>query len=179
MTESEILALLIGFTDKPSYKPYNIVETERLIYNLNDEGKYQAACDTATKLLKEYPLSYQALKEKSYALGKLGFEDSASYYLDLVAKIMSAMVYSGDGQTPETAMFALGPADGQHLLGGAGLSIGSMGSGKDKNGNFVDILEVSKDGNNRSIYFNIQHAVEKMFDGKSAEEMMQKKKGKD
>src|SRR5690349_17947497 len=61
LTKPEMLALLIGFTDKPEYKPYNIITTERLIYQLNDDGKFDQAYDTAMKLLKTYPLSYQAL----------------------------------------------------------------------------------------------------------------------
>src|SRR5688572_4902503 len=46
LTRPEILSMLIGFTDKPEYKPYNILETESLIYQLNDEGKFQQAQDT-------------------------------------------------------------------------------------------------------------------------------------
>ncbi|MGG9963522.1 DUF4919 domain-containing protein [Ferruginibacter sp. SUN106] len=174
LTRPEILSLLIGFTDKPAYKPYTVLETERLIYKLNDDGKFKAAHDTAVILLKTYPLSYQGLKELSYSYSKLDKADSAEYTLNLVAKIMSAMMYSGDGRSAETAMFALGPADGQHLITGAGLSLGSMGSGRDKSGNFLDMLQaVTKEGDKIQMYFNIQHAVLKMFDGKSAKEMME------
>lgn len=168
----EILALLIGFTDKPAYKPYDVLETERLIFKLNEENKFKQAYDTATVLLKTYPLSYQALYEKAYASDKLGFKDSASYYLDLVAKIMSAMIYTGDGRSIETAMFSLGPADGQHLLRGVGVGIGAMGSGRDKDGNFLDMLEAVTENGKMQMYFNIQHAVAKMFGGKSATEML-------
>lgn len=180
MTRSEILSLLIGFTDKPAYKPYNVLETERLVYDLNDKGKFQQAHDTALALLKDYPLSYQALKELSYAYEKLGRQDSSQYSLNLVAKIMSAMLYSGNGRTPETAMFALGPADGQHLLRGAGLGIGTMGSGADRDGNFLDMLQaVTNEGNKVQMYFNIQHASLKMFDGKSAEEFLKEAEEKE
>src|SRR5689334_21495769 len=51
LTGEEMLALLIGFTDKPEYKPYAVLKTERLIYKLNGEGKYQQALDTAQMLL--------------------------------------------------------------------------------------------------------------------------------
>ena len=174
ITRPEALALLIGFTDKPAYKPYNILETERLIYSLNDEGKFKEAHDTASLLLKTYPLSFQALKEMSYACEKLGLPDSANLYLNHVARIMRGMMYSGSGKTPETAMFALGPADGQHLLLGAGAGLGIMGSGSDKDGNFLDILQaILPDGTKVNVYFNIQHATLKMFDGKSVHEYLQ------
>lgn len=176
LTRHEILSLLIGFTDKPEYKPYNVLETERLIYKLNYEGKFKEAYDTANRLLKVYPLSYEGLKEYSYTLSKLGKDDSAHYYLDLVAKIMGAMLYSGNGRTPETAIFALGPTDGQHFIKGAGWGIKTMGSGKDPDGNFLDMLLATKNGKDTQMYFNIQHAALKMFDGRSAEEMIKEVK---
>jgi hypothetical protein len=177
LTRPEMLSLLIGFTDKPAYKPYNVLEKERLIYQLNDEGKFQQAHDTAIRLLQTYPLSYQGLKELSYAYDRLNKKDSAVYYLDLVAKIMSAMVYSGDGKSFETAMFALGPADGQHLIHSAGLGIGTMGSGYDKDHHFIDMLQaIMDDGRKIQMYFNIEHAAQKMFDGKSAEEFLKQNK---
>ena len=81
------------------------------------------------------------------------------------------MNFSGDGKTAETATFALGPADGQDFIykfvgsriGGA--KIGTMGSGRDDSGNFLDILEVVlKDGTSPyKLYFIIQHATDKMF----------------
>jgi hypothetical protein len=172
LKSAEVVALLIGFTDKPAYKPYDVLDKERHIFKMNDENKFQNAYDEATELLKTYPLSYQALYEKAYACDKLKMKDSASYYLDQVGKIMLAMIYTGDGRSKETAMFSLGPADGQHLLRGAGVGIGAMGSGEDKDGNFLDMLEAVTENGKMQMYFNIQHAVAKMFGGKSAEEMM-------
>ncbi len=172
LTRPEILALLIGFTDKPDYKPYNIVETEKLIYELNDVGKFKEAYDTGLALLKIYPFSFNGLEETSYAIEKLGNLDSANYYLDLVAKIMSAMAYSGDGTSPEAAMFAIGPSDGKHLIRRIGMGVCKMGSGIDENGNFLDMLQACKNEMKIQMYFNIQHAVSKMFSGKSAEEFM-------
>jgi len=34
LTDYDVLALLIGYTDKPEYKPYSDITTEREIYNL-------------------------------------------------------------------------------------------------------------------------------------------------
>jgi hypothetical protein len=57
-----------------------------------------------------------------------------------------------------------------------------MGSGRDKNDNFIDILEAKfEDGKKMNLYFIIQHATDKMFAGKSMEEELKKqdKKTKD
>ena len=81
------------------------------------------------------------------------------------------MASTGDGLTPETAIFALGPVDGQNFIYKYTRSgIGLMGSGKDKDGNFLDILTAVKTNKttgekmSTTMYFNVQHAVKKMFD---------------
>ena len=171
LTDFEVLALLIGFTDNEHYKPYSYLTTEREIYSLNGKGKYEKALSLCDSFLVNVPVSQQALIEKSYSYHKLGQPDSAQYYMWQFRRIMKAMAQSGDGLTPETAFFSLGPADGQNFiikyLSG---DIGSMGSGRDKYGNSVDILETSwKDKEsgeqkNRVLYFQIEHASKTMFE---------------
>jgi hypothetical protein len=181
LTDFEVLALLIGFTDKPEYKPYDDLMTEREIYKLNDEKKYQEGLDKANTFLKSHPLSVKTLFEKSYAFYKLGQQDSAQYYSYQGQRIFEAMYFSGNGLTKETPTFALGPADGQdYIYKFAGATIGTMGSGRDNNGNFLDILEAKlEDGQSVTLYFIIQHATDKMFGGKSIyEELNEQKKKK-
>ena len=180
MSDYEVLALMIGFTGKPEYKPYQDLDIEREIYELNGDHKYKEALDKSTEFLKTHPLSLKALFEKSYAFHKLGKEDSAAYYLYEGKRILHAMHFSGDGKTTETPMFALGPADGQDYIYKAGADIGTMGDGRDKNGNFLDILEAKlNDGTSMELYFIIQHATDKMFGGKSIEDELKEldKKG--
>ena len=170
LTDFEVLALLIGFTDKPEYKPYLDLHTERKIYDINDKGKFQEALDSANLFLNTHPFSVKVLFEKAYSFHKLEQEDSAAFYSFKGRRIFKAMSFTGNGKSPETPTFALGPADGQdyikkfigYQIGGA--KIGKMGSGSDKNGNFLDILEVvPKDGSvPYSLYFIIQHATDKM-----------------
>ena len=76
----------------------------------------------------------------------------------------------------DTPAFALGPADGQDFIYKAdGAEIGTMGSGRDKDGNFIDILEAKFEGDKKmNLYFIIQHATDKMFEGKSIEEELKK-----
>lgn len=180
LTDYEVLALLIGFTDKPAYKPYQDLDIERAIFKLNGEGKFQEGLDSANKFLNNHPLSVKTLFEKSYAFHKLAQEDSAQYYLYQGRRIFSAMYFSGDGRTPETPSFALGPADGQdYIRKFAGAKIGIMGSGRDKSDNFLDILEAKFEGGQTiKLYFIIQHATAKMFDGKSLEEELNEQKKK-
>lgn len=171
LTDFEVLTLLIGFTNKSEFKPYEDLDIERKIYDINGDGKFQVALDSANIFLKTHPLSVKVLFEKAYSFHKLNQEDSAAFYSYKGRRIFKAMSFSGNGKSPETPTFALGPADGQdyirkhigYQIGGA--KIGTMGSSRDKNGNFLDILEVvPKDGSTSySLYFIIQHATDKMF----------------
>ncbi len=163
LTDFEVLALLIGFTDKSEFKPYSDLDKEREIYKLNDEGKFQEALDSANIFLQKHPVSQQAIIEKSYSYYKLDNKDSSDFYMYQFRRIMKAMDFSGDGE--DIPIFALGPADGQNYIRKyLSAKIGSMGSGRDKNGNFLDILEAKyKDGTSEYLYFIIQHATDKMF----------------
>ncbi len=181
LTDFEVLALLIGFTDKVDYKPYDDLVIEREIYKLNAEKKYQEGLNLSNMFLKTHPLSVKALFEKSYSFYKLKQNDSAQFYMDRGRSIFRAMRFSGDGKSIGTAIFSLGPADGQdYIYKVVAAKIGVMGSGTDKDGNFLDILEVlpKEGGSSYRLYFVIQHATEKMFDGKSIEEELKEKKKK-
>jgi len=178
LTDFEVLALLIGYTDKPEYKPYRDLDIEREIYKLNGDKKYKAGLELGKKFIKTHPLSVKTLFEISFSFHKLNKEDSAQYYIYQGQRIFKAMYFSGDGKSKETATFALGPADGQdYILKFVGADIGTMGSGRDKDGNFLDILEAKfEDGNKMNLYFIIQHATRKMFGGKSIEEELKEQK---
>lgn len=171
LTAFEVLSLLIGFTDKPEFRPYHDLEKERAVYRANVNGKFRQALDSANTFLRTHPVSVKVLFEKANSFRKLGHEDSAAYYVLKGRGIFEAMNLSGNGKSVETPTFALGPADGQEFIykyvgpriGGA--KIGTMGSGKDKNGNFLDILEVVPRNGSKpyNLYFIIQHAKDKMF----------------
>ena len=181
LTDTETLSLLIGFTDDPHFKPYHYLTVERRIYSLNAQGKFKDALQLADSLLVTIPLSQQAIIEKSYSHYKLGQTDSSDFYLWKFKRIMRTMASTGDGLSPESAIFALGPADGQNFIRKYLASgIGTMGSGRDKYGNFIDILnalikdEKTGESKSQTMYFHVQHAVNKMFDQGELEDAMKK-----
>lgn len=180
LTNFEVLALLIGYTAQPEYKPYQDIAIEREVYNLNDEKKYEEGLNAGKKFINSHPLSLKVLFEIGYSFYKLEKKDSANYYVYQGQRILKAMYFSGNGKTQETPIFALSPADGQDFIRKfMGKKIGSMGSGSDKFGNFLDILEVKLDENKTmNLYFIIQHATEKMFDGERIKDELKKQSKK-
>jgi hypothetical protein len=165
LSNSEILSLMIGYTDNPEYKPYFDLDTEREVYRLNNEKKYSEALELENKFLKTHPLSLKTILEKSYSFTKLYQEDSAEYYLFQSQRIFAAMYYSGEGVTEENPTFSLGPADGQdYVVKFVGAKITNMTSGNDRDDNFLDIIEGQlDDGRKLTFYFIVQHAAERML----------------
>jgi hypothetical protein len=167
LSNAEVLALMIGFTEDTHYKPFDDMEPEQEVFDLNDAGKYSDALEKAKKYLQTHPLSLRVLKEASYCYHSLNKEDSANYYMDLVDKIMSAMTYSGNGKKPETPMFSMGLADGEYFLPNVGLKILGKDTDWNQDNLFVEIIDASKSGDDHIKYFFvIQHAKDKIDDDK-------------
>lgn len=164
LTDAEVLALMIGFTNKKEYQPYSDAIEEKAIYDLNAEGKYYLALEKARDYIKTHPFSLKTLFEISFSYYKANHIDSAKLYVAQGKRIFKAMEYSGNGRKKDTPMFALNPTDGQeyiykHLGGGIGL----VGQDKDPDGNSLDILEVDfKVGTSYTLYFIIQHATSRL-----------------
>jgi len=176
LTNYEILALQIGYTDNDNYWPYQDVEMEREIWRLNEQKEYEKAIQTCDTLLSRNPFSILAFREKYYAYYKLGQQDSADYYYERFEKIVLCDLSTGDGKSYKTSWFVLSPADGQWIIKLAFQGhICFMGSGMDNDDNFHDILgyqsidDEKKTKKKRKkddclhLYFNIEHAVKRMF----------------
>jgi hypothetical protein len=99
-------------------------------------------------------------------------KDSSEFHKSKFLKIREAVLSTGDGSR-EVPFFVLNPIDGQilikYIFGGA---IGAMSSGRDKSGNFLDILAIETEGKEIvTLYFNINHATDKMFSPGGLEQM--------
>ncbi|MDX5339874.1 MAG: DUF4919 domain-containing protein [Cyclobacteriaceae bacterium] len=172
LNSRDMLHLLVGFTSMDEFKPYEYIRKEREIYNWVEENEYEKALESADSLLAKVPVSQQTILSKAAALYYLERPEESGLEIRKFQMIMEAMAWSGDGTSPETAFFALGPADGQNFIQiFLGQSIGTMGSGSDQYGNFVDILEMvftDENGEEKAVpvYFQIEHA------SKSLKEML-------
>jgi len=197
LSKFETLALMIGFTENPHYRPLEDMEKEQEIFEHNKNEEFQTAVVKSRRYLPTHPLSLLVLREISYAYQQLSkdyarnfvmdtaimFQDSGKYFMDLNDKIMEAMIFSGKGKTPETPIFSMGLADGEYFIFNVGYKIESDGvkETKDtewnKDGDFVEVITALTDNvNARKFYFVIQHAKKKIDDDKANELAAQKAK---
>ena len=171
LSNSEVLALLIGYTASEHYRPYQTIEDERRILELVQQQKYEEGLAACNQLLKLNPVNLTALMEKGFIYWKLNL-DSLDFHRDRHFKVLSAITSSGDGSF-EKPYFVLSPIDGQVLIRHAwGGTIRTMASGNDKRGYFLDMLEFQKEGQEpKMLHFNIAHATAKMFSDEKKAEM--------
>lgn len=166
LTNYEILALQIAYTENENYLPYQDIELEREIWSLNEEGKFEEAIKKCDILLKNNPFNLIANREKGYALSKTNKETEAENFNTKFYLIVSCDLSTGTGTTYENSFFVLSPADGQWIIKLALQSeICKMGSGRDKNNLFHDILGIKINEREECIdlFFNIEHATKRML----------------
>ncbi len=163
MTSFDMLALMVGETKQDHYYPYELITIEHEIMNLANKGEYANALFKCDSVLSNHPLNFTAILHKAFLEDKLGNLSVKQSKFKFVL-YLDVLLSTGDG-TIEAPMMVLGPADGQLLIRYVfGAGIGSMGSGEDSYGNFVDMLEIIKEGQEPAyMYFNIEHAVKRMF----------------
>jgi hypothetical protein len=176
LTRGETLALMIGFTENPHYKPLDIMEKETEIFELSKAAEFQEVINKSRVLFQTVPLSMLALRETSIAYFRLSKKDSGQYFAALNDRMMEAMIYSGKGKKPETAFFSLGLADGEYFIPNIGYEIEKKDTEWSKAGDFMEVIDAVNDQAAKTrFYFVIQHAKLKIDDDR-ANEMSNKKK---
>lgn len=200
LTNPEVLALMIGYTENPHYKPLKDMEFEQEIFEMNMNGEFRQVIRKSRPFLQTHPLSLLVLREISYAYQQVSkrefqanlvmdsavlYQDSGKYFMDLNDKIMEAMIYSGKGRTPETPIFSLGLADGEYFIPNVGFRIESDGQkeSKDtewnKDGFFVEVITALVDDVNVRKYYFVIHHAKKRIDDDEANELAAKKAEKE
>ena len=178
LTNYETLALMIGFTENPKYKPMEDMEKEVEIFDHNNANEFSEAIEKSKSYLRGHPLSLLVLREISYAYGKISkvyekdmvfdsaiyFNGLSSYYMSLNDRIMEAMIFSGKGRSPENPIFSLGLADGEYFIPNVGYEIEKKNTLWNKNGDFLEHIVALDKLTTKDFYFVIQHAKLKIDD---------------
>jgi len=178
LTNYETLALMIGYTENPSYKPMEDMEKEVEILDHNNADEFAKAIQKSKAYLQSHPLSLLVLRQMAIACVKISkvyekdmvfdsaiyFNGLHSYYRSLHEKIMEAMIFSGKGRTPEDPIFALGIADGEYFIPNVGYGIEKKNTLWNKNDDFLEHIVAVDNLTTKDFYFVIQHAKLKIDD---------------
>ncbi|KAA3648588.1 MAG: DUF4919 domain-containing protein [Bacteroidetes bacterium] len=167
LSDFEILALLINYTSNKNYTPYKVINQEDRIKKKLSVFQFDEAIRISDSVLSFHPYNQMILFQKSYAFFKLEQIDSANFYKYKFNRIMDAMAISGSG-TFDDAIFSLGSKDSEnYIYKRLAKQIMQIGSSVDSSGNFIDVIQITDHQKDTSIlYFQIQHAINKLIDTK-------------
>ncbi len=179
-SKAETLALMIGFTENPQFKPVQIMEAELEIYDHSKASEFQEVVNKGRVLLQKVPVSMLALREVAIAYHRLGNRDSSKYFASLNDKIMDAMIYSSKGKKAESPIFALGLADGEYFVQNIGFYMDKKNTDWNRYGDFMEVIDTyNEEDVKTTFFFAIQHAKLKMDDDQpDAMDMKRDKKSK-
>lgn len=159
MTPRQVLALMIGFTGLPAYKPYEVQKDEERINKLKMADKYTAVLAASDSFLRAYPLSIKVIYERALAFYELKQTDSADFYLTQFSMLRDAMSYSGSIFDRDGAAFALGPLDSHYFIRGLGVEVVYVEYIPDYMRYKIEKITIQdENGKKAPLYFNIQHA---------------------
>lgn len=162
LTPYEVLALQIGFTEKEAYNPYGNIKIERTYLGSVYNDKTDTCILYGVPWIKRNPLNLSVNYALYKAYEKKGNLVEAEHFKTRYFLLIKSILFSGKDNKP---YFVLSPIDGQTLITEYWEGeVGNMGTGKDKNGYFLDLLEMIKDGKSTNLSFHINHATDKMFD---------------
>ncbi|MFN6944853.1 MAG: DUF4919 domain-containing protein [Cytophagaceae bacterium] len=113
---SEYQSLYYGSLFQNTYQPIQIAALEARIRQNNFTGNYYQAISLADSLLSHYPVSIQALFERSFASHMLGDDYEASLYRFKYKNLIKGILEGNNGRTQETAILILSETDEYELL---------------------------------------------------------------
>lgn len=175
LTDREALALMIGFTVNPNYKPLEDLKIETEIFDSVKAENYEKTIQICKKFLATHPLNMRALHAITISYNKLNNTDTADYYMWLHNKLMYAMIHSAKGYTIEDPIFSLEIRDGEYYIENIDYILNKKTVDK-KKGQYFEIIDAyDLNAQYRKVYFAIQHAKNAVDDERAREIALAKK----
>ncbi|MCP2025703.1 tetratricopeptide (TPR) repeat protein [Flavobacterium sp. HSC-32F16] len=97
ITAAQIISLTKYKIHSHSINPAYLDSLARKVYKLNEEKNYDEAIITAKEILKQSPNNITGHKELSYAYKRLGNEELANRYFEMMVKIITSVFQYGEG----------------------------------------------------------------------------------
>lgn len=140
LTNDELVALQIGFSQKDGYNPYGDIDLDRAFIGSANREDTDTTVLYGTKYLQRNPVSLSAHFALWKAYEKRKENVLAEKYKIRFQRLVDSILSTGDGVNKP--YFVLSPIDGQILIRKYWNSdIGVMGPARDKKKNFLDMLE--------------------------------------
>ena len=164
MTPTELERLYYGFSFQEDYEPYRDVKYNRQAATAlyTKDSHTQAECDTiiakAKYVLSDFPFELRQMKLLAYAYSQKGDEENSLLWETRLRQILSVIISSGDGISPESAWYVISSIHPYDVIYCFGLTPTDY--------TFVepmyDFIEV-KDGPADGYYFNVSRILKEYY----------------
>ncbi|MBN2572531.1 MAG: DUF4919 domain-containing protein [Ignavibacteriales bacterium] len=154
----DFFTLRMAYTHTEKYSPYStrLSNDRDLIQNLINENKLSEALEQANQTL-DYSYVDAYIHYLCHVIyEQMGNKEKADFHFSLVEKVFESIIFSGDGQTPQTAIIVISVNEEYALLSWFGLKMQSQSLIIQDGYNF-DLLTVRDDEANEEyeMYFNV------------------------
>ncbi len=157
---ADYLALRMTFTKTASYDPYDKsgegLKKREAMFAALEAGDDQTALDIATSILDTSYVDMDAQMVAMVSCHALGLEDQKVHHDDVLYGLVTSILDSGDGTSPQTAMVVIDIREEYVLLSMMGLDPGNQAL-VEADGMTFDRMQVTdpKTGDVMDIYFNV------------------------
>ena len=113
MTPVELERLYYGFSFQEDFDPYRDVKynrekaTDLYTKESHTPEELDRIIQNAQRVLADFPFELRQMKLLSYAYTQKGDEEAANIWENKLRQILSVIISSGDGLTPETAWYVI------------------------------------------------------------------------
>lgn len=162
--EADFTKLRLAYTDTQYYHPYMPQNLDSVFGAL--EAEDYAACNRhALAILDPHIINIGANYAAMVCHKALGLEDKSSYHRFILDGLLSSIVNSGDGKSPETAFTVISTGELYAFLNLSGLQATGQSLIHD-NGRAYDLMDVTDSETEESfqLYFDITLQMSRGFD---------------
>lgn len=164
LTPTELERLYYGYTFQEDYDPYRDVKYNREkatdLYTKEEHtsDELNRIIRNAMRILADYPFELRQMKLLSYAYTQRGEEETAMLWEYKLRQILSVIISSGDGLTPESAWYVVSSIHPYDVIYCFGMT--------PKDYTFVepmyDFIEVES-GEAEGYYFNVSRIIKEHY----------------
>ncbi|MDJ1504481.1 DUF4919 domain-containing protein [Xanthocytophaga agilis] len=153
LTHEQYKHLYYGFTQQPTYDPYEKDLRQKEFNALIAAKDYQKAIAVGKEGIKKSPFNMNYIFGLHYAYDNLGQQAESQKWLNKFEKLLEVLEKSGDGKTSKTAIVVISIGDEQIYMETLGLTVKNrdLSSGTDK-----IILEEPNELHQKELYFNVE-----------------------
>ncbi len=151
---ADFVALRAAYIDSPVYKPFKHIPQEKLMRITDGASGFEEVAQTCQTILDGNPLDLEARMLLALAQEKLNMASKAEKTHQYAEGLLDAILASGDGKSPETAIVVVAEAEAWTVMRVFGIQAKSQ-TRTESEARVIDAFKGVLDGAPVTIYFDV------------------------